>query len=76
MSPFTRFMASTAGRITRVVAGIVLIALGWMVIGGTAGIIVAVVGAVPLLAGLFDVCVFAPLFGDPFSGPEIRAKSS
>jgi len=27
----------------------------------------------PLLAGLFDFCVFAPLFGAPPSGPKIRA---
>jgi hypothetical protein len=37
------------------------------------GIIVAVVGLVPLLAGLFDFCVFAPLFGAPMSDPKIRA---
>jgi len=35
---------------------------------------VAVVGAVPLAAGLFDFCVFAPLFGNPMSGPKIRAE--
>jgi hypothetical protein len=46
-----------------------------MGLSGTVGIIVAVVGAVPLLAGLFDFCVFAPLFGAPFKGPEIRAGS-
>jgi len=28
---------------------------------------------VPFLAGLFDVCVFAPLFGNPFQGKAIRA---
>jgi hypothetical protein len=75
MNPFTRFMASTAGRITRVVAGLALIAVGLLLIGGTAGIIVAVVGAVPFLAGLFDFCVFAPLFGGPLSGPKIRQGS-
>ena len=31
------------------------------------------VGALPLLAGLFDFCVFAPLFGNPLKGKEIRA---
>jgi hypothetical protein len=41
---------------------------------GTTGIIVAVIGLVPLLAGLFDVCVFAPLFRNPFKGPEIRGE--
>jgi hypothetical protein len=73
MNPFVKFMASTTGRIVRIVAGAVLIVLGVWVIGGTAGIIVAVIGAVPLLAGLFDFCVFAPLFGAPMSGPKIRA---
>jgi hypothetical protein len=74
MNPFIAFMASTNGRIVRVVAGAALVLLGWLVIGGTAGIIVAIVGLVPLAAGLFDFCVFAPLFGLPLSGPAIRGR--
>ncbi|MBK7175958.1 MAG: DUF2892 domain-containing protein [Chloroflexi bacterium] len=66
-------MASSAGRIVRIVAGIALIAWGLMGLNGTVGIIVAIVGALPLLAGLFDFCVFAPLFGNPLKGKEIRA---
>ena len=73
MNPFVSFMASTAGRLTRIVAGIALVAWGWFGLGGTTGIIVAIIGLVPLLAGLFDFCVFAPLFGAPLSGPKIRA---
>ncbi len=73
MNPFVKFMASPAGRITRIVAGIALVALGLLVLKGTGGIILAVVGLVPLVAGLFDFCVFAPLFGAPMSGPKIRA---
>ena len=73
MNPFVTFMSSTTGRIVRIVAGAALIAWGVLGLGGTAGIVVAVVGAVPLLAGLFDFCVFAPLFGAPMSGPKIRA---
>jgi hypothetical protein len=72
MNPFVKFMASPAGRITRVVAGIVLVALG-IFMHNIGGIIVAIVGLVPLVAGLFDFCVFAPLFGAPMSGPKIRA---
>jgi hypothetical protein len=66
-------MASPAGRITRIGAGIVLVALGLLIMHGVGGIIVVIVGLVPLLAGLFDFCVFAPLFGAPMSGPKIRA---
>jgi len=68
-----QFMASTAGRLTRVGAGVVLVAGGVLAIGGTAGIIIAAIGLVPLLAGAFDVCVFSALFGGPFSGSAIRA---
>jgi hypothetical protein len=73
MNPFVQFLASGTGRIVRIVAGIALVAWGLLGLGGTTGIIVAIVGAVPLLAGLFDFCVFAPLFGAPLSGPKIRA---
>ena len=68
---FFRFMASKTGRATRVVGGLVLIVLG-AVLGG-AGWILAVVGLVPLLAGAFDVCVFAPLARMPFVGDKLRA---
>ena len=71
-SAFGQFMASMAGRTVRVIAGIVLIGLGiW--IGGTWGIVLDVIGVVPLLAGLFDVCIFSALFGGPFAGPKIRS---
>ncbi len=73
MNGFVKFMASGAGRITRIAAGLVLIAAGVFGLHGTGGTILAVVGLVPLVAGLFDFCVFAPLFGAPLSGPKIRA---
>ncbi len=73
MNPFVTFMASTTGRVVRIVAGLALIAWGLLGLGGSTGIIVAGIGALPLLAGLFDFCVFAPLFGCPLSGPKIRA---
>lgn len=68
------FLASSQGRILRIAAGIVLVLVGLLVIKDTAGIIVAVVGLVPLIAGVFDFCVFAPLFGMPLSGKAIRAR--
>jgi hypothetical protein len=74
MNPFVKFMASPAGRITRVVAGIALVALGFFGNLSTwLGVVLIVVGLVPLVAGLFDFCVFAPLFGAPMSGPKMRA---
>jgi hypothetical protein len=66
------FLASSTGRLVRAIAGIALILLGVLVVQGAAGWIIAAIGMVPLAAGAFDVCVFAPLAGLPFSGPAIR----
>jgi hypothetical protein len=76
---FANFMASATGRWLRVLAGLALI-IGGLVLATTSsnivlGIILAVVGLVPLIAGTVDVSVFAPLFGAPLSGPKIRAKA-
>ncbi len=73
MNPFIMFMASVTGRIIRIVAGITLIVWG-QVIGGNNSIIITLIGLLPLLSGLFDFCVFAPLVGFPLSGSKIRAK--
>ena len=72
MKAVFRFLASSAGRVVRAVAGLALVVVGLAVVGGTIGWILAIVGLVPLLAGLFDRCVFAPLFGLPFAGPRLR----
>lgn len=68
-----RFLASTAGRALRVFAGVLLILIG-IVIGGAGGLALIVIGFVPLLAGVFDVCLFGPLFGQPLSGAKIRGE--
>jgi Inner membrane protein YgaP-like, transmembrane domain len=72
---FAKFMSSGLGRGLRIVVGLALMVIGLFSIGGTGGIILAVVGAVPLVAGVLDVCLFAPLFGGPLKGAEARAKA-
>lgn len=72
---FAKFMSSTLGRWVRIIAGAALIALGIFFVAGTWGIVLAVVGLVPFLAGIFDVCVIGKLFmGTPFKGAEVRSK--
>lgn len=73
MNPLIGFLASGNGRLVRVVAGLALIFWGLFGLQGVGGTVVAVIGAVPFVAGLFDFCVFAPLFRLPLSGPKIRA---
>ena len=72
---FAKFMSSGLGRVSRIVAGLALIVLGLLSVGGTGGIILAVIGVVPLAAGVLDVCLFAPLFGGPLKGAEARAQA-
>lgn len=76
---FASFMSSPTGRILRIVVGLGLIGWGVFLAAAasnvTTGIILAVVGLLPLVAGLLDFCVFAPLFGAPFSGSKVRAHA-
>ena len=74
MNALFSFLAGPAGRVVRVVAGLALILIGFLVVQGTWGWVLALVGLVPLLAGLFDYCVFAPLAGLPFAGKALRQK--
>ena len=72
MKGFLGFMASMAGRVVRVVAGLALILVGFLVVGGAWGWILAIVGLAVFAAGAFDFCIFAPLLGQPFMGPALR----
>ena len=70
---FARFMAGPIGRGIRVVAGLVIIVAG-LVIGSAGGYLLAAVGLVPLMAGLLNVCFFAPVLKAPFSGKACLAQ--
>ena len=63
---FSKFMSTGLGRSIRVVAGVILIVLGF--VGGGGWIALSVVGLVPLIAGLMNVCLLAPLMGQPLRG--------
>ena len=60
------FMSSSLGRLVRALAGIALIIIGLALGGGW--IALSVVGLVPLLAGIFNVCLLAPFMGQPLRG--------
>jgi hypothetical protein len=73
MKKFAHFMAETNGRIIRVIAGIALIVIG-LLLESTPGYIIAVIGIVPLAAGVFDFCLLTPLVGLPFKGKDVRQR--
>lgn len=64
-------MATSLGRGARVVLGIVLIVIG-VAVGGAAGLLIGVVGLVPIVAGVANVCLIAPVIGAPFRGGNAR----
>ena len=53
-------MRGTLGRTLRIALGLALIYWGFW---GTGGVIVGIIGFVPLLAGAINFCIAAPLFG-------------
>ena len=63
---FSKFMSTGFGRSLRVIAGVILIVLGF--VGGGGWITLSIVGLVPLVAGLMNVCLLAPLMGQPLKG--------
>jgi len=70
-SGFGQFMASPAGRVLRIAAGVGMIA-GGIAMDSNGGTALAIAGAIPLSAGLFDICWLSPIFGGPFKGADIR----
>ena len=65
---FARFMAAPVGRLLRGFVGLALIVWGYAI--GSA--VLMVVGALPLLARIFNVCLIAPLLHAPFFGRDAR----
>lgn len=52
----------TVDRAVRVALGIVLLIVGFAVIGGTAGTVVGIIGLIPLLTGLVGWCPLYSVF--------------
>lgn len=72
---FAIFMAGWLGRGLRIAAGVALIVYG-LSLGGTTGNIVAAVGLLPILAGVLNLCLIAPLIGAPLRGSTCLATRS
>ena len=65
---FVDFMRGTGGRLFRIVAGLALIVVRLAVVGGAGGVVMAVVGLVPI-GGVFNFCLLGPVRREPVGRP-------
>jgi hypothetical protein len=73
---FAQFLAGGVGRLVRIVAGIALIWAGIAIDDAVWSVVLYVVGAVPILAGVFDFCLLTALLGGPLAGRRVRSLAA
>ena len=62
MTGLIDFTRGTVGRILRVVLGLALIYIGLAIVGGTIGILVAVIGLLPIAMDVWGPCLLSFVF--------------
>jgi hypothetical protein len=62
MNSLINLLQSIAGRVLRAVLGLALIYVGLVVVGGTAGIIIAAIGVLPIVMGVWGPCLLGFVF--------------
>ncbi len=65
---FVHFMRSAAGRLLRIAAGSIIIWLGLTQLEAPASWIVALIGIVPIAAGVFNFCLLGSFFNVDLMG--------
>ncbi len=65
MSALISFMQNNFGRSLRVILGLVLVYAGLFVLGGTFGVIVAIIGLLPIAMGVWGPCLLGFVFKQP-----------
>ena len=62
------WLLSTQGRIARIAAGSLLIIIGLGIIGGFLGVLLMLIGAVPIASAAYGTLLVGPLFGRDIRG--------
>ena len=62
------WLLSTQGRIARIVAGSLLIIIGLGIIGGFLGVLLLIIGAIPIASAAYGTLLVGPLFGRDIRG--------
>jgi hypothetical protein len=70
------WLLSTQGRIARIVGGSLLIILGLGIIGGFLGVLLLIIGAVPIASGAYGTLLVGPLASERGSSSPPSFSSS
>jgi hypothetical protein len=62
MAALIAFMNGFWGRAIRIIVGVALIGYGLLSLGGTTGLIIAIIGVVPLAMGIWGRCLFELIY--------------
>jgi hypothetical protein len=62
------WLLSTQGRVARIVAGSLLIIIGLGIIGGFLGVLLMIIGAIPIASAAYGTLLVGPLFGRDIHG--------
>lgn len=65
MNALIRFMQNYVGRALRVILGLALIYAGLFVVGGAFGVVVAIIGLLPIAMGVWGPCLLGFVFRQP-----------
>lgn len=68
MENLVYFLATGKGRFYRIVIGLNLLWLGAYVFAWPLGGWVMAIGAIPIISGALNICLFAPLIDEPVAG--------
>ena len=74
-SAFAKFINSSWGRVLRLIAGIILLVIGFEMRDQAIGIILMIISIFPITAGAFNLCWISALLGGPLSGSKLRSKT-
>jgi hypothetical protein len=68
------WLLTTQGRLARIAAGTLLILIGLGVVGGFLGVILLLIGAVPIASAAYGTLLIGPLFGRDIRGRTPQPK--
>lgn len=71
MENLVYLLASPRGRFLRILIGLLTVWIGTYVVPDPLVHWVQAIGAIPILTGVFNVCLFAPMIQEPVRGSQL-----